>query len=194
MVVPLTLKLLVEAAHAFERLKKEGFEDVSISVNISSKMIFQSGFLDNITFLLSAYDMHDKPLVFEIMEDTLAQNIDKFSALLGELKEMGLHLAIDDYGTGHVSFDYLLRLPVDEIKIDRSFVREADKESKKRILLESMIHMGKALGFKTVVEGVENEREAEIVKCAGGDLVQGYFYARPMPLEEVMQRLKCNEK
>jgi len=189
MIIPLTLRLLTDAAETFAMLEKAGRSDFSIAVNIAPDMLLEHSFLENISILLDAYGLKSRPLTFEIMEDTVAQNMEGFVSILRQLKTMGVRLALDDYGTGHTSFHHLLHLPIDTLKIDRSFVQEVDKDTKRHALLKSMMEMAHALEFKVVVEGVETDAEANAIEKLGRCVMQGFRFARPMSRDEMLALL-----
>lgn len=105
-------------------------------------------------------------------------------AVLHALKRWGVRLAIDDFGTGQSSLAYLQHLPVDELKIDRSFVQDVDADPRRQALLKSIVGLGQGLGLTVTAEGVETEAEQAVVRACGCDLVQGYLLARPMDLPD----------
>jgi len=190
MIGPLTIKLLIEAAKMFERLESEGIEDFSLSVNISPIVLMEKSFYETVEFLMESYNLKGKNLTFEIMEDTISNNIDNFVELLNKLKKLGIKIAIDDYGTGHTSLSYLINLPIDYIKIDRSFVTGIDKETKKFLLLKSIIDMASTLDMKVVVEGVEEYSEDDLIKIFKDMTIQGYLYCKPIEAVEFIQKVQ----
>jgi len=190
MIGSLTIKLLIEASKMFERLEADGIKDFSLSVNISSIVLLEKSFYDTISFLLESYNLKGKNLILEIMEDTVSNNTENLSNLLTQFKELGLKIAIDDYGTGHTSLDYLINLPIDYIKIDRSFVTDIDKETKKFLLLKSIIDMVSTLNMKVIVEGVEDYAEDELIKVFNDMIIQGYLYSKPSKADEFMKKVK----
>jgi diguanylate cyclase (GGDEF)-like protein len=190
MIGPLTIKLLIEASKMFEKLEKDGISDFSLSLNISPIVLMEKSFYDTIVFLLESYNLKGKNLTFEIMEDTVSDNIENFAKLLNKIKDLGIKIAIDDYGTGHTSLSYLINLPIDYIKIDRSFVTNIDKETKKFLLLKSIIDMANTLDMKVVVEGVEEYSEDDLIKMFKDMTIQGYLYCKPIEADEFMQKVK----
>jgi diguanylate cyclase (GGDEF)-like protein len=193
MIGPLTIKLLIEASKMFEKLEAEGIKDFSLSVNISPVVLMEKSFYDTVVFLLDSYNLRGKNLTFEIMEDTVSNNIDNFAKLLNKIKDLGINIAIDDYGTGHTSLSYLINLPIDYIKIDRSFVTGIDKETKKFLLLKSIIDMASTLDMKVIVEGVEEYSEDDLIKMFKDMTIQGYLYCKPIEANDFMQKVHPNE-
>jgi len=190
MIGPLTIKLLIDASKMFDKLEADGITDFSLSVNISPIVLLEKSFYDTVVFLLDSYNLKGKNLTFEIMEDTVSDNIENFSRLLTKLKALGIKIAIDDYGTGHTSLSYLINLPIDYIKIDRSFVTNIDKETKKFLLLKSIIDMANTLDMKVIVEGVEEYSEDDLIKMFKDMTIQGYLYCKPIKADEFMQKVK----
>jgi EAL domain-containing protein (putative c-di-GMP-specific phosphodiesterase class I) len=121
----------------------------------------------------------------EITETTLMADTDETLSVLSPLKAMGVRVAIDDFGTGFSSLANLKRLPADELKIDKSFVIEMAAKTKDRLIVHSTIDLAHALGLKAVAEGVEYGEASVMLAEAGCDLAQGYYFARPMPAEQL---------
>jgi len=190
MIAPLTIKLLIEASKMFEKLDSNGIDDFSLSVNISPVVLMEKSFYDTVEFLLDSYGLRGRNLTFEIMEDTLSENIDNFATLLQKFKDLGINIAIDDYGTGHTSLSYLINLPIDYIKIDRSFVTNIDKETKKFLLLKSIIDMANTLDMRVIIEGVEEYSEDDLIKMFKDMTIQGYLYCKPIKAEEFITKVK----
>jgi len=193
MIGPLTIKLLIEASKMFERLEADGIKDFSLSVNISPVVLMEKSFYDTVVFLLDSYGLKGKNLTFEIMEDTISNNLDSFAKLLNKIKDLGINIAIDDYGTGHTSLSYLINLPIDYIKIDRSFVTGIDKETKKFLLLKTIIEMASTLDMKVIVEGVEEYSEDDLIKMFKDMTIQGYLYCKPIEEDEFMKKVYLDE-
>ena len=126
-------------------------------------------------------------LEFEITESALAQDPRKAIELLQRLRGLGCKLYIDDFGTGYSSLSTLMSLPVNAIKIDRSFVRQMAKSGEAHSVVASIVLMASALGLGTVAEGVETREDAELLRKLGCEEAQGYFFARPVPASEFKQ-------
>ena len=110
--------------------------------------------------------------------------------LLEDVREMGVKLSIDDFGTGYSSLSYLSRFPLDELKIDRSFVIEFDKSQSDASLVMAIIAMGRSLGLQLVAEGVETHEQYQFLRNHGADVIQGYLFSKPLPLEELKPMLE----
>ncbi len=180
MIVPLTVFILIETAKMFKKLDTVGMRHFTLSVNVPASVLLEQSFLETVAFVQQMYGLPKGRVIFEIMEETIPENMDGFVTLLKRLKEMGMGIAIDDFGTGHTSLHYLMRFPADVLKVDRSFVRNIHTDKKLFLLFRAINDMAKALHMKIVAEGVEERKEAEIIKSFGGIVVQGYYYSKPI--------------
>lgn len=164
-----------------------------IAVNLSRAQLGQSGWIDTVRRILRDSGMAPEALQLEVTESLAAQDHD-IQARLHELKALGIQLALDDFGTGYSSLSSLHLLPVDTVKIDRSFVSQADTSAHHRVLVEATVKVAQSLGMKTVAEGIETASQADVVRalrCAKG---QGYFYSRPLPSAELLAWLAGHEE
>ncbi len=164
-------------------LARPEFEGLRLAVNLSTKDLQDPQFDQHLRRLLLEHGVEPARLTLEITESGLMEPGEDPITLLHRLKSVGVRLAIDDFGTGHSALAYLQRLPVDELKIDRSFVRDVDLEPKRYELLAAIAQLGHTLGLTVTAEGVEREAELLAVRRAGCQLVQGYFTGRPMSVD-----------
>ncbi|MFT7722638.1 MAG: EAL domain-containing protein [Roseateles sp.] len=172
--------MLARAVRTLADWAAAGREPLSIAVNISTLDIQDQTLPARLAALLVQYRVDPGQLQLEVTETGLmASGTDPIS-VLHALRSWGVSLAIDDFGTGQSSLAYLQHLPVDELKIDRSFVQDVDGDPRRQALLKSIVGVGQGLGLTVTAEGVENERELAAVQACGCDLVQGYLVARPM--------------
>jgi len=184
LIEPLTAWVLDRALRFCKELEVGGMP-VRISVNISAMNLREPRFAENIAALLQTHDIPSSRLILEVTET--ATMIDPKSALkaLRVLFDAGIRLSIDDFGTGYSSLSYIRKLPVHEIKIDRSFVMEMDRNREDATIVRTTINMCHDLGFEVVAEGVETQDTCELLKAMQCDIMQGYHLARPMPFEQV---------
>lgn len=126
----------------------------------------------------------------ELTESALISDIDETINILKTLRKKGISFAIDDFGTGYSSLSYLKRFPVDIIKIDRSFIRDIENDLNDRAIIRAIAVMAHELGVKVLAEGVENQEQLAFVKSHQCDYVQGYYYDKPMPLNELLIKYK----
>ena len=158
-----------------------GFEFRHISVNVSPIELWQPGFVAKVRDVLLANALPARRLCLEVTESVfVGQDAGRVSRVLHELRALGVGLSLDDFGSGYSSLGYLNQLPFDEIKIDRSFVTDVDTDQRKEKLLRGVVALGAGLGLKIVVEGVETEGEARLVRRLGCDAIQGFVYSRPL--------------
>jgi len=159
-----------------------------MAVNLSRAQLAQPGWIDSVGQVLRATGMPPACLQLEVTESLAAQDLDT-QARLHELKEIGVKLALDDFGTGYSSLSSLHLLPVDTVKIDRSFVCQADTSFHHRVLIEATVKVAQSLGMTTVAEGIETRSQLDVVREQRCDKVQGYHFSRPLPAAELLDWL-----
>jgi diguanylate cyclase (GGDEF)-like protein len=152
---------------------------VPMAVNISARSLLDPGFPDRVLAALSARRMPPSSLILEITETSIMEDPEHALAALQRLHDAGVYLSIDDFGTGYSSLAYLKRLPVDEIKVDRSFVAALTVDARDRLIVASTVSLGRALGLDVVAEGVEDEDTLAVLQELGCDLAQGFLFGRP---------------
>jgi EAL domain-containing protein (putative c-di-GMP-specific phosphodiesterase class I) len=155
-----------------------------LSVNLSRAQLAQPEIVALVAQVLAASGVPGERLQLEVTETLAAQDA-QANARLRELKALGVRIALDDFGTGFSSLACLHQLPVDVVKIDRSFVEEAETSEHRRVLVEATVRVAASLGMDTVVEGVETAAQARILRQLGCTSAQGYLFARPMPAGEL---------
>jgi diguanylate cyclase (GGDEF)-like protein/PAS domain S-box-containing protein len=155
-------------------------EPPAMSVNISPQQLSDPGFTDIVASVLVETGFPPERLWLEITEGALMRDPGAAIAILRTLRELGVHLAIDDFGTGYSSLSYLRRLPVEALKIDRSFIEHLDEESDDRAIVEAVVALGDALGLGIIAEGIERPSQAIELASLGSFVAQGYLYARPV--------------
>jgi len=156
-----------------------------IAVNLSAVQFEHKHLIETLEKLIQKYHVKNGNLIIEITESTAMHHIDDSIQTFEKLRNLGIRLAIDDFGTGHSSFLYLKDLPVDELKIDREFIRNLCEGSKEQIILESIIHLAIRLGLVVTAEGVETEQQAQILKRLGCQQLQGYLLGMPLPVDRL---------
>jgi EAL domain-containing protein (putative c-di-GMP-specific phosphodiesterase class I) len=154
-----------------------------ISLNLSARQLLGVGLTDRILHIARAYDISPEMLDIEVTEDSLVSDIEKATSVLAALKQAGLSTSLDDFGAGYSSLGYLVRLPIDTLKIDKSFVRALLDSEKASAVIRGIVGLARSLGMKTIAEGVECQRQAEELKDAGCDSIQGYLISRPVNSE-----------
>ena len=139
--------------------------------------------------LLAARGVPASSLMIELTESALAESPQEVATVLGGLRELGVRVALDDFGTGYSSLSYLAGLPVDELKIDRSFVTELGTSSTSLTLARTVVQLARALDLLTVAEGVETIEQADLLRGMGCQLGQGYLFSRPQSVEVLLELL-----
>ena len=153
---------------------------LTIAVNLSARQLQHPGIVDEVHAALAAAGLHPKSLVLEITETAIMEQLDAATTILSELRRLGVRLALDDFGTGYSSLSYLQRLPVDILKIDRSFVAGVAKSTEDSALARGILTLGQTLGLETVAEGIETAEQLAVLRELGCQLGQGYLFARPL--------------
>ncbi|HEY1127760.1 MAG TPA: EAL domain-containing protein, partial [Roseateles sp.] len=176
--------MLARAVRTLATWAAEGREPLSIAVNISTLDLQDQTLPARLAALLAEHRVDPSRLQLEVTETGLMASGNDPIAVLQALKSWGVKLAIDDFGTGQSSLAYLQHLPVDELKIDRSFVQDVDRDPRRQALLKSIVGVGHGLGLTVTVEGVENDAELACTTTCGCDLMQGFLLARPMDLAD----------
>lgn len=179
----LTMWVLDEALRQADAWRDEGI-DLRVAVNISADDLRQEGLVRGVGDHLHKHGLGPDALTLEVTESAVVDDAPRVLKTLQQLHDLGVRLAIDDYGTGYSSLGQLKRLPVSELKIDKSFVQELEQSSDDRIIVRSTIDLGHTMGLKVAAEGIETEGARRIVENLGCDLLQGYYISRPLPSAE----------
>ena len=163
---------------------------ISVSVNLSVRDLSNLELTDEVKLIMDEYQLDYGFLTLEITESVMMENLAVSMEVLNKLHNLGIHISIDDFGTGFSSLAYLKRLPVTELKIDKSFIMEMNEDANDRKIVSSTINLGHNLGLKVVAEGIETQKVMELLKEMGCDQMQGYFIGKPMTPEAFRYFLK----
>ncbi|MGH8354693.1 MAG: EAL domain-containing protein, partial [Pseudomonas sp.] len=158
--------------------------EFSLCVNISPRQFRQNDFVERVENSLRDSGLPKPMLTLEITEGIVIQNLDDTIGKMRWLKKLGLSFAMDDFGTGYSSLTYLKRLPVDVLKIDQSFVRDATFDPNDAEIIRAIVAMARSLGLEMIAEGVEQQAQLNFLQQQGCHLYQGYLYSKPLPLLE----------
>lgn len=183
--------VLETACRQAARWRELGLGQLVIGVNLSAVQFRRGGLAEIVRKALADADLDPCCLNLELTESILIENDAKVSAILKELKALGVSLSLDDFGTGYASFAYLRNFDLDELKIDQSFVREVSTNKGDERIVQSIIELAKGFGLRTVAEGVENADALEVIRAAGCDYAQGFYLARPMTSEALSDYLRA---
>jgi diguanylate cyclase (GGDEF)-like protein len=185
---PLTMFVLDEALRQCRTWCLQGIE-LCVAVNLSTRNLLDLHLPEAVAELLARWEVPACLLELEITESTILADPVRAMQILSRLDEMGVRLSIDDFGTGYSSLAYLKRLPVDELKIDKSFILGMDESENDEVIVRSTIDLGRNLGLRVVAEGVESSQAWSRLAQLGCNVAQGYFLSRPMPAEQLTQWL-----
>jgi len=183
LIVPFTEFVLEQSCQALVEYNKSGIHNITIAVNISSLHIKELDFVAQIYKIVSKYDIDPKYIELEITEGALIENIDDTIAKLQNLQALGFSIAIDDFGTGYSSLSYLKRFNFNKLKIDRAFVQHLPTDLDDISIIKAIIAVAKALNMKIVAEGAETQENIRFLEENGCDIVQGFFFSKPLTLE-----------
>jgi EAL domain-containing protein (putative c-di-GMP-specific phosphodiesterase class I) len=172
---------------------KKGFNDIKVSVNLTSHQFQEKNFVASMARILENSGVKSRNLSLEITESTLMENTEMTAITLHELARLGLDFTIDDFGTGYSSLSYLTQFPIGTIKIDRSFIKEINTDHSKAAIVKAVISLAHSLEMNIIAEGVETEEQMAYLQKQGCNDMQGYLYSPPVPAEE-MTKFLANEK
>ena len=161
--------------------------DVTTAINLSANDLFNQDLPDKVAQILSYYMVEPASVVLEITESAVMQDVKVAISVLRRLKALGVRLSLDDFGTGQSSLALLKQLPVDELKIDKSFVQNLKAKSGDALIVKSTINLGHNMGLKVVAEGLETEEAWALLDAYGCDMVQGYMISRPMTADDFVE-------
>jgi diguanylate cyclase (GGDEF)-like protein/PAS domain S-box-containing protein len=190
LIVPIGRWVLREACRQTRRLIDEFGRPVRVSVNVSARQLAQTGFVEDVRAALDVAGLHPSSLELELTESALIEDLARTAAMLRELQALGVKLAVDDFGTGYSGLAYLRRLPIDVLKLDRSFVLGDDGRISAFEFVKAFVDMAHALQMSVVAEGVETAEVLDFLRAASCDEAQGYLLGRPLPLAELRALLR----
>jgi diguanylate cyclase (GGDEF)-like protein len=182
--------VLKSACYMFKKLQEQYGLNALISVNISAVQIMSDGFIQDVKDILVDTGLKPEYLELEVTESVFIESLNHSVELLKELKKLGVRIALDDFGTGYSSLSYLRLLPIDTLKIDKSFLEDLAKDDSKVKIIGSIISLGHDLGFTVVAEGVEDNHQLQYLKNYSCDYVQGFLYSIPLEEAELRKLLK----
>lgn len=189
LIVPIGEWVLRTACSQCKSWQKLGFPQARVSINLSARQFQQPNLVQLIADALAGSKLDPNCLELELTENVVMKNPEQAAATLRRLKEIGVRISLDDFGTGYSSLSYLKNLPIDGLKIDRSFVRDLTSDPNDAAIIMAVITLAHSLKLKVIAEGVENEEQLSFLRLLRCDAVQGYFYSRPMPAEAVREWL-----
>ena len=186
LIIPIGEWVLNEGCRQMRMWFDQGYSHWRIAVNLSALQFCYSGLVDSVVASLEQHGLPANSLTLEITETTAMSDADASMTVLQKLSQMGVDLSIDDFGTGYSSLMYLKRLPANELKIDRGFVRDLEHDSDDAAIVSAIVALGQALGLRIVAEGVETDTQQSFLTTLGCDALQGFLLGQPLPAEQFM--------
>ncbi|MGL4774265.1 MAG: putative bifunctional diguanylate cyclase/phosphodiesterase [Clostridium sp.] len=185
LILPIGRFVFEEVFKKIKHFLNDGYDNFKIAVNVSEVQLRYDNIIDDLEELIAEYDVPPKYIEIEITESVLMKSFDKNIHRLEKIKNLGISIALDDFGTGYSSLNYLTKLPIDVLKIDRSFVMDLFKNPKNRCIVENIINLSHELGIEVVAEGVEELEQIYYLKSICCDIVQGYYYSKPETFDNI---------
>ncbi|AIY42259.1 diguanylate cyclase/phosphodiesterase (GGDEF & EAL domains) with PAS/PAC sensor [Collimonas arenae] len=189
LIIPIGEWVLRNACAQVKAWHIAGYKDLTIAVNVSALQFRQQNIPELVRNVLADSKLEPKYLELELTESVLMQDPETIALAMRELKEIGVRLSLDDFGTGYSSLSYLKQFPIDVVKIDQSFIRDVTSSINGASLTKSIISMAESLHMTTVAEGVETEEQLGFLNINRCDAIQGYYFSRPLPLNEMVKLL-----
>lgn len=176
--------VLEEACRQCKEWNESGNENFRVNVNLSVIQLLQKDVVENIKSIVEKVGVNPKNITLEITENLAIEDLDRVERIMQGIKKLGIKMALDDFGTGYSSLNYVKQLSFDIIKIDKSFVDDVTEDGYEQAFVKLIIELCKTIGAKVCVEGVENLQQFELLRDMSADLIQGYYFDRPLPAQE----------
>lgn len=187
LIIPIGAWVLATACRQLHTWQLEGMPPLVLAVNVSACQFRHKDFFLHLCKVLDSTGLSAQSLKLELTESTLMMDINEAMAILREIRTLGVRISIDDFGTGYSSLSYLKKLPISELKIDQSFIRDLPNNEDDNMIASAIIALAKSLSLEVVAEGVENQQQLDFLRQHGCDTVQGYLFSKPLPPEQFSQ-------
>lgn len=195
LIVPIGEWVLRTACKQNKEWQDKGYKPIRVSVNISPIQLRQWDFVNLLERILEEVQLDPSYLELEITENSLMESMEENIEILDRLRQMGVRIALDDFGTGYSSLNYLQQLPINNMKIDKSFVQDIANDRNKSYIAESIIQLAHRLNLEVIAEGVETEEQLRILVNKNCDIIQGFIFSEPLPsgqVERILRRGRLN--
>lgn len=189
LIIPIGEWVLMSACQQVKEWEIKGLGKLGANINLSPRQFIDSNLVSVVENVLNVTGIDPAQLDLEITESTAMFTIDKTIKILHELKQLGVQISIDDFGTGYSSLSYLQRMPIDNLKIDRSFIKNIHKSENDQTFVKTIVTMAHTLGIKVIAEGVELEEQFILLKELQCEIAQGYLFSKPLPAKDIEQLL-----
>lgn len=189
-IIQIDFWVMEEACRVLKSWNDNNIISKPISVNVTSKTFESKHFLEKVDEILKKYEIVSGLLEFEITERVVIRNMEENISILKQLKRRGIKISIDDFGIGYSSLSYMVKLPIDSVKIDRTFIEQMNSSKSARIIVSTIINLCKALELQVIAEGIEQERELNYLIENNCDIGQGYYFSKPLTLDIIQKKLQ----
>lgn len=186
--------VLKEACTQSVKWLQEGYKFKSISINVSTVDMHQIDFLESVKGIIETTGINPNIVELEITETVLMESLESNVKILKELMDIGIRIALDDFGTGYSSLNYLMKIPISTLKIDKSFIDNITSNTQNESIIKNIIQMAHSMDLKVVAEGVETEQQLSILKGKQCDYIQGYYFSKPLSVADTKELLVSNTK
>ncbi len=180
--------VIEESCEAVKRFREAGLEFTSVAVNVSLVQLISPGFISRVKEIIKNSGVSPSCLEFEITESVLMSSVEHGADILRQLKEFGVNIVLDDFGSGYSSLNYIRALSIDTLKIDKVFIDGICRDDKSKYIVEMVLNLAKQLGLEVVAEGVETREQLEVLRGLSCPVIQGYFYSRPLPEKRILEK------
>ena len=196
LIIPMTVQILNSACRQIVKWQKElgPSKSLSVAVNLSGKHFAHPSLVEQITTVISETGISPSSLKLELTESAVMDNAEAAIAMLKQIKETGVQVSIDDFGTGYSSLSYLHRFPIDQLKVDRSFVSAMEENTENGEIVRTVIALAKALRLKVVAEGIESIHQFHQLRILGCEYGQGYLFSKPLPVKDIERLIHDNTR
>ena len=189
LIIPIGEWVIREACHQIKSWQKKGLPYVRVAVNIATQQLIQANFVTVVKQILNEFNLDPQYLEFEITENVVITNWNIIK-MINDLKEIGIKIVLDDFGTGNSSINYLKQLHIDGLKIDQSFIKNISTSRSDEVIIEAIISMARSFNFKVLAEGVETQKQMDFLKLQHCDEVQGFLFSHPLSPRAVEKYLQ----
>jgi EAL domain-containing protein (putative c-di-GMP-specific phosphodiesterase class I) len=190
LIIPIGQWVLESACKQLKEWQKdERTRDLTLAVNVSAIQFSHPSFVNDVLSTIQSYNIAPHRLKLELTESMLVNNIEEIIVIMKQLKDIGVQFSLDDFGTGYSSLQYLKKLPLDQLKIDQSFVRDLVKDTHDMSIVRTIIAMAKGLELDVIAEGVETVSQKNKLMSFGCHNFQGFLFSKPLPIEELNKKL-----
>ncbi|MEG0771952.1 EAL domain-containing protein [Clostridium sp.] len=194
LIVPIGEWVIRTACLQAKEWERNGISPFKVAINLSSVQLNQQNICNTIKGIIEDTGVSPKMIEIELTESTMMEDVTKSIEIFNGLKELGLKIAVDDFGTGYSSLSYLRKIPINKLKIDRSFIMDLENEYEGSVITKTIIHMAKNLGFKVIAEGAETKKQIQYLRENGCDEVQGYYYSKPLLSKDLEKFIKDHKE